>query len=67
MKEKELTMSYTTTSVQTRKEATKTRSPEGSAPSTAMPFVFGLRRRAIKQIERLRDEIDPAVGSYSTD
>lgn len=66
MKQKELTM--TNTSTKQRNDATTARSNNDAASaSQALPFVFGLRRRALKQIERVRDEVDPAVGSYATD
>lgn len=37
--------------------------------NTALPFQFGLRRRALSHIEQRRraDEIDVAVGSNATD
>ncbi len=59
-------MSYQTTSTKSRTDV-KARAGQETTPNTAMPFVFGLRRRALKQMERIRDEIDPAVGSQSTD
>ncbi len=62
-------MTYQTTTSQTR-ETAKLRPASEQAKSTAMPFVFGLRRRAMntkKEQRTTREDLDHAVGSYSTD
>ncbi len=58
-------MSYQSTATRetSYKGDTNLKSPQ------ALPFEFGLRRRAINYLvkRQANDELDPAVGNYSTD
>lgn len=59
------------TTAQNRETAKLRPATHANTTSTAMPFIFGLRRRAMQQQKDtsrpLRDELDPAVSNYATD
>ena len=52
-----------------RETATQRFGTEGGPSPQALPFQFGLRRRAMNYLvkRQTNEEVDPAVGVHSTD
>lgn len=68
MQESEVTMTYQTNSAVRETVNTRFGNETGQSPQ-ALPFQFGLRRRAMNYLvkRQANEEMDPAVGTHSTD